>query len=61
MEEEGLRLNAHDVQYMPGPPAEFRVVPMLCLSYRSGQQQHLLHIGVHGAEELLAAVRRVLD
>ena len=51
MEEKGLRVNAP-----------------LCstgLSYRSGQQQHLLHInliiGVHGAEELLIANRRVLD
>ena len=24
IEEKGLRVNAHDVQYMSGPPAEFR-------------------------------------
>ena len=35
------------------------------MSYRSGQQQHLLHItliiGVHGLEEHLTADRRVFD
>ena len=32
----------HDLWYGPGPPAEFRRVPMCCLSHWSGQQQHLL-------------------
>ena len=32
----------HDLWYWPGPPAEFRLVPMCCLSHRSGQQQHFL-------------------
>ena len=30
----------HDLQYRPGPPAEFRRVSMRCLSHWSGQQQH---------------------
>ena len=34
--------NVHDLWYRPGPLAEFRGIPMRCLSYRSGQQQHLL-------------------
>ena len=29
-------------EYRPGPLAEFRRIPMHCLSYRSRQQQHLL-------------------
>ena len=33
---------AHDLQYRPGPPAEFRLVSMHSLSHWSGQQQHLL-------------------
>ena len=35
----------HDLWYRPGPFAEFRPIPMHCLSYRSRQQllqQHLL-------------------
>ena len=56
MGEMGLRVNAYDEQYRPGPPAEFREVPMRCLSSRGRQKQHLLHIilitAVHGAEEL---------
>ena len=32
----------HDLWYRPGPLAEFRRIPMCCLSYRSRQQQHLL-------------------
>ena len=32
----------HDLWYRPGPLAEFRRIPMHCLSYRSRQQQHLL-------------------
>ena len=32
----------HDLWYRPGPLAEFRLIPMRCLSYRSRQQQHLL-------------------
>ena len=60
MEEKGLMVNAHDVQYSPGPPQSSGRFPC-----RSGQQQHMLHIlliiGVHGAEELLTADRKVLD
>ena len=32
----------HDLWYRPGPLAEFRPIPMRCLSYSSRQQQHLL-------------------
>ena len=33
----------HDLWYYgPGSPAEFRRVPMCCLSHWSGQQQHLM-------------------
>ena len=32
----------HDLWYRPGPLAEFRQIPMRCLSYRSRQQQHLM-------------------
>ena len=46
MEKKGLRVNAedkgHDLWHRPGSLAEFRRVPMRCLSYRSRQQQHLL-------------------
>ena len=35
MEEMGLRVNAHDVQYRPGPPAEFREV---LLRHNAGQE-----------------------
>ena len=31
-----------DLWYKPGPLAEFRRIPMHCLSHRSRQQQHLL-------------------
>ena len=47
MEKKGLRVNCrkdkgHDLWYRPRPLAEFRRIPMRCLSYRSRQQQHLL-------------------
>ena len=45
MEKKRLRVNAgngHDQWYRSGPLAEFRQIPMHCLSYRSRQQQHLL-------------------
>ena len=32
----------HDLWYRPVPLAEFRRIPMCCLSCRSRQQQHLL-------------------
>ena len=32
----------HDLWYGAGPTAEFRRVPMCCLSHWSGQQQQLL-------------------
>ena len=32
----------HDLCYRPGPPAEFMLVPMRCMSYISMQQRHLL-------------------
>ena len=32
----------HDLWYRHGPLAEFRRIPMRCMSYRSRQQQHLL-------------------
>ena len=32
----------HDLWYRAGSPAEFRPVPMCCLSHWSEQQQHLL-------------------
>ena len=34
----------HDLCMRPGPLAEFRRIPMRCLSYRSRQQQHLLQL-----------------
>ena len=34
--------NGHDLWYRPGPLAEFRWIPMCCLSYRSRQHQHPL-------------------
>ena len=44
MEEKGLRVNARKTKIRAGAgsPAEFRRVPMCCLSHWSGQQQHLL-------------------
>ena len=66
MEEKGLRVNAHDVHYRPGPPAESsgRFPNKVCHT-GVGQQQHLLHItliiGVQGAEELLTADQRMVD
>ena len=47
MEKKGLRVNAGKTKvmwYRPGPLAEFRRIPMRCLSYMSiyRQQQHLL-------------------
>ena len=48
MEKKGLRLNAGKIKchglcrYKPGIPAEFRRIPMGCLSYRNRQQQHLI-------------------
>ena len=43
MEEKGLRVNAGKTKIMIcGSPAEFRRVPVCCLSHWSGQQQHLL-------------------
>ena len=42
----------HDLWYRPGLPAEFRRVPMSCLLYWSGQQQHLLQwLQALGAQE----------
>ena len=37
----------HDLWYETGSPVEFRQVPMRCLSYWSGQQQHLPRHWVH--------------
>ena len=43
----------HDMQYGPGPPAEFRWVSMRCLSHWSGRQQHLLQqLQALGAQEM---------
>ena len=43
----------HDLRYGTGPPAEFRQVSMRCLSYWSGQQQHLLQwLQALGAQEM---------
>ena len=46
MEKKGLRVNAGKTKVMicgtHGPLAEFKLIPMRCLSYRSRQQQHLL-------------------
>ena len=48
MEKKGLRVNAGKTKVLicgtglAGPLAEFRRIPMRCLSYRSRQQQHLL-------------------
>ena len=32
----------HDLKHRAGSPAEFRRVPMCCVSHLIGQQQHLL-------------------
>ena len=43
----------HDMQYGPGPPAEFRRISMRRLSHWSGQQQHLLQrLQALGAQEM---------
>ena len=43
----------HDLQYGPGPPAEFRQVSMHRLLHWSGQQQHLLQLlQALGAQEM---------
>ena len=43
----------HDLQYVPGPPAEFRRVSMHRLLHWSGQQQHLLQwLQALGAQEI---------
>ena len=42
IESECRKDKSHDLWYRPGPLAEFRRIPMRCLSYRSRQQQHLL-------------------
>ena len=43
----------HDLRYGTGPPAEFMRVSMRCLSYWSGQQQHLLQrLQALGAQEM---------
>ena len=44
--EEGVEVKrrknkGHDLWYWPGTLAEFRRIPMHCLSYRNWQQQHL--------------------
>ena len=42
-----------DLWYRPGPLAEFKRIPMRCLSYRSMQQQHPLQwLQVLGALEM---------
>ena len=38
----GRKDKDHDLWYWAVSPAEFRRVPMSCLSHWSGQQQHLL-------------------
>ena len=44
---------SHDLWYRSGPPAEFRWVPMCCLSHWSRQQQHLLQwLQALGAQEM---------
>ena len=46
----------HDLQYGPGPYAEFRRVPMRYLSHWSGQQQHLLQwLQALGAKEIVGS------
>ena len=45
MEAKGLRVNAGKTKYGIGSPAEFRRVPMRCLSHWSGQQQHYFENG----------------
>ena len=46
--EEGVEVKCrqdkvYDLCYGAGPRGELRCAPMRCLSYRSRQQQHLLH------------------
>ena len=47
----------HDLWYRPGPLAEFRQIPMCCLSYRSRQQLHLLQYG----SKLLVLIRNAVS
>ena len=43
----------YDLQYGPGPPADFRRVSMHRLSHWSGQRQHLLQLlQAPGAQEM---------
>ena len=50
----------HDLQYGPGPPADFRRVSIRRLSHWNGQQQHLLQwLQALGAQEMQWA--QVLD
>ena len=48
MEKKGLRVNAEKTKVMicgkglHGPLADFRQIPMCCMSYRCRQQQHLM-------------------
>ena len=47
---------SHDLWYGSGPLAEFRRVPMCCLSHWSRQQQHLLQwLQALGAQEMQRA------
>ena len=42
VEDKCRRDKCHDLWHRPGTLADFRRIPMRCLSYRSRQQQHQL-------------------
>ena len=49
----------HDLRYGTVPPAEFRRVPMRCLSHWSGQQQHLLQWLQHWVHKKCSGLKRL--
>ena len=51
----------HDLWYGAGSPAEFRQVPMCCLSHWSGQQQHLLQTCKHWVHKKCSGLKRLTE
>ena len=51
----------HDLWYGAGSPAEFRRVPMCCLSHWSGQQQHLLQRLKHWVHKKYSGLKRLTE
>ena len=51
----------HDLWYGAGSPAEFRRIPMCCLSHWSGQQQHLLQGCKHWVHKKCSGLKRLTE